>query len=111
MKKPAIALLLGVVSFLLMMFVGEAWGLPAAFATLAGYFFVCQLLLSRGNRHALRTDTGVMLALGAVPLAVVVLMAFAERRDVLLTQGVGVLLSTAAGIVAGAFAASRTARR
>ncbi len=110
MDKRVVALLLGVVSFLLVMFVGEGAGLPAAFAVLAVYFFVCQFLLSRGNRDALRTDAGVMLALGAVPVVLVVIMAIAERREVLLTQGVGILLSSAVGILAGALAASRTAR-
>ncbi len=119
MNKLAGALLLGVLSFLLMMFVGEAMvsqfgesqGLRVTFAALAVYFFVCQFLLSRGRPDALRSDWRIMLALGAVPLAVVVLMALAERRDVILTQGIGVLLASCGGILAGAFAASRVARR
>jgi len=119
MNKPVVALLLGVLSFLLMMFIGEGLvshlgepeGLLVTFAALAVYFFVCQLLLSRGNRDALRTDWRIMLALGAVPLAVVVIMALAEKRDVLLSQGLGILLSTCVGILAGAFTASRAARR
>jgi hypothetical protein len=109
--KPGIAFLLGVGSFVLMMAVGEGSGLVAAFAVLTVYFFVCQFLLSRGNRGAMRTDGLVMLALAAVPLVAVVLMAVTEKREVLLSQGAGLLLSTVVGILGGAFAASRVARK
>lgn len=119
MNRLTSALLLGVLSFLLMMFVGEglvsrfgeSTGLPVTFATLAVYFFVCQLLLSRGHPHALRSDRRVMLALGAVPIVIVVVTALAEKREVFLSQGVGLLLASGGGILAGAFAASRAARK
>jgi hypothetical protein len=119
MNRVSRALLLGLLSFVLMMFVGEAMvsqlgepkGLLVTFAALAVYFFVCQLLLSRGNPDALRTDWRVMLALGAVPIVIVAGQALAEKRDVLLSQGIGILLACSGGILAGAFAASRAARR
>jgi hypothetical protein len=110
MKRLSGAFLLGLVSFLLLMFVGETFGLPAAFAALAVYFFACQFLLSRNNPDALRADWRVMLTLVAVPLVSVVIMALVEKRDVLLTQGVGVLLASLGGTFAGAFTASRVAR-
>jgi len=119
MNRTAVAFLLGVLSFLLMMFVGEglssslgeAKGLLVTFGVMAVYFFVCQFLLSRGHPDALRTDGRVMLALAAVPLVFIVLMGLAEKRGVLLSQGLGVLLAVCVGILAGAFAASRTAKK
>jgi hypothetical protein len=119
MNKPTIALLLGVLSFLLMMFIGEGLssglgetkGLGVTFAAMAVYFFVCQLLLSRGHPEALRTDWRVMLALGAIPLATVAIQALVEKREVLLSQGLGILLSTCVGVLGGAFAGSRMARK
>jgi hypothetical protein len=110
-KKQWGAFVLGLVSFLLLMFVGEAAGLPAAFASLAVYFFVSQLLLSRGNRDAWRADWPIMLTLVAVPLLSVVIMSLVERPDVVLSQGPGTLLASCGGTFAGAVVASLAARR
>jgi hypothetical protein len=119
MNRSLAAFLLGLLSFLLMMFIGESLARPigdtmamiVTFSSMAVYFFICQFTLSRGNADALRTDWRVMLALAAVPLASVVLMSLVEKGDVILAQGPGILLSTCAGTLAGAFAASRAARR
>jgi hypothetical protein len=119
MRNPSGAFLLGLLSFVLMMFIsesrvkliGETMGLLAAFASLAVYFFICQFLRSRGNPDALRTDWRIMLTLGAVPFVSVVIMVLVERRDVILAQGPGILLACCGGTFAGAFAASRAARR
>jgi hypothetical protein len=46
MWKYAVAFLLGLLSFIVFMFVGETAGLPAAFAELTVYFCLCQHLLS-----------------------------------------------------------------
>ena len=119
MNRLSGAFLLGVLSFILMMFIGEflgkligeTMGLFATFSALAVYFFICQFLLSRGNPDALRTDWRIMLALAAVPLVCVVIMALVEKADVILAQGTGILLASCGGTFAGAFAASRAARR
>ena len=119
MNKLAGAFLLGLLSFILMMFlgealgklIGEATGLTVTFSVLAVYFFVSQFLLSRGNPDALRSDWRIMLALGAVPIVSVVIMVLVEKRDVILAQGPGLLIASSGGIVAGALAASRAARR
>jgi len=119
MNKLSGALLLGLLSFVLMMFIGEflvkligeTMGLLATFSLLAVYFFICQFLLSRGNPDALRTDWRIMLTLGAVPIVSVVIMVLVEGRDVILAQGPGILLACCGGTFAGAFAASRAARR
>jgi hypothetical protein len=110
-RKVAIAIPLGLLSFLLLFLVGETAGLFAAFAALTVYFFSCQFLLSRGNSRALRQDWSIMLVLDAILLITVLIMALVEKRDVVMSQGIGILLSCCGGTLAGAFAASRTARR
>ncbi|MEO0248413.1 MAG: hypothetical protein ABIN58_02495 [candidate division WOR-3 bacterium] len=118
MSKPLIAFFLGLFSFLLFMFVGGSLtyrrgdaGMILTFVLMAAYFFVCQFLLSRGNPHAYRKDWRIMLALVAVFLVIFVVMAISERREVVLTQGVGILLSCLVGTFAGAVVASLAARR
>jgi len=119
MNRLSGAFLLGLLSFFLMMFIGEflvkplgeTMGLLATFSALAVYFFICQFMLSRGKPDALRTDWRIMLALAAVPLVCVVIMALVEKADVILAQGTGILLASCGGTFAGAFAASRAARR
>ena len=119
MNRLSGAFLLGLFSFILMMFIGEflvkligeTMGLFATFSALAVYFFICQFLLSRGNPDALRTDWRIMLALAAVPLVCVVLMALVEGGDVILAQGTGILLASCGGTLVGASSAARAARR
>lgn len=119
MNRLSGAFLLGLLSFFLMMFIGEflvkplgeTMGLLATFSALAVYFFICQFLLSRGNPDAWRSDWRIMLALDAVTIIVVCIMVTAENRDVALAQAPGWLLSTCGGTFAGALAASLVARR
>jgi putative effector of murein hydrolase len=111
MRKTWIAFLLGLPSFLVLMFVGETAGLIAAFTSLAVYFFVCEFLLSRRNIDAYRKDWPFMLALDATPFVVVFIMVLVEKRAVILEQGPGILLSACGGTYAGAVVASITAKR
>jgi len=119
MSKALMAFFLGLLSFILFMFVGEAAmyhigeavGLFVALILMAAYFFICQFLLSRGNPNAHRKDWPIMLALDSVPLLLVFIMALAERREVILSQGLGILISCCGGTLAGAVAASVAARR
>jgi hypothetical protein len=111
MKRVVIALFLGVLSFVVMMFIGESFGLPAAFASLAAYFLVCQFLLSRRNLGAWWRDWRTMLALDAVILLTVIVMALVEERRTVLAQAPGMLLACCGGTLAGAFAGSWMARR
>jgi hypothetical protein len=110
MHKMLGAFLLGLPSFLLLMFIGETLGLLAAFASLTVYFFICQFLLSRGNADALRGDWRIMLALDAVILLSVLIMVLVEKQQTILAQGPGLLLACCGGTLAGAFVASRVAR-
>ena len=110
MKKVVFAFLLGLVAFPVLMFVGETWGLFPAFAALAVLFFVCQFLLSRDNPNALWRDWPIMLALNAVMIVSVVIMSMVEEREVVLSQGPGILLGCCCGTLAGALTASRVAR-
>jgi len=118
MLKVLVAFFLGVLSFFLMFLIGETathyfgdTGLIPTFILLATYFFVCQFRLSHGNPDALRQDWPVMLALDAVPLLTIVGIVLAQPWPVILAQGLGLLLSSCGGTFAGAFAASRAARR
>lgn len=111
MKRLGAAFFLGILAFLLLMFIGETVGLLAAFGSLTVYFFICQFLLSRGHPDALRDDWRIMLALDAVILASVFVMVLVEKWQVILAQGPGMLLACCAGTLAGALAASWVARR
>lgn len=105
------ALGLGLFSFFLFMFIGETFGLLAAFVALAIYFFLCQFLLSKRHADALREDWPVMLALDAAMLASFALMLVLEKASVILSQGPGILFATLGGTCGGAAAASLCARR
>ena len=110
MLRMSMGVLLGVLSFLVYMFVFEPAGLLPAFIAVATFLFVCQFLLSRGHAHAHRRDWRIMVALAAPLLAVVLTMVVVERREVVLAQG-SVLVFACAGIYAGAAVASLAARR
>jgi hypothetical protein len=118
-KKSLIAFFLGLFGFFLYMGVGEGFsdkygenvGLAAAFISLAAYFFICQFFLSRGNPNAFLKDWPIMLALDAVLLVTIILMALNESLEETFTQGSVILLSCCGGTLAGAFAASKVARR
>jgi hypothetical protein len=102
---------LGLVSFVLFMFIGESAGLMPAFITMAVYFFGCQFLLSRGNPEAHHEDWLIMVALDSVMLTSVMLMIAIENPNVFVEQGLGALVATCGGTYSGAFAASLSARR
>ncbi len=118
MPKAALAFLLGVISFFLLFFIGEPAtyhlgdvGLIPTFLLMAVYFFICQFQLSRGNPDAYRKDWPVMLALDAVLIVALFVMILSERLEVVLTQGLGILVSCFGATWAGAFAASKKAGR
>lgn len=111
MTKVLLTFFLGLFSFVVFMFVGETAGLPAAFAALSVYFFLCQFFLSRNHADAHRKDWRIMLLLDGVMLVSVLIMVAVEKWDVILSQGPGMLLSTCGGTYAGAVVASVTAKR
>ena len=111
MRKLLLAFCLGFLSFFLFIFVGETMPLFAAFILMAAYFSICQFLLSRGKVDAYRKDWPVMLALEATVLVQAIVIALAEKREVFLSQGLGLLLSSCGGTYAGAVVASLIARR
>ena len=110
MGRALIAILLGVVSFAVFMFVGETAGVVPAFIAVAAFLCVCQFLLSRGHVDANPKDWRIMLALAAPLLASTLVMVLLERREVVLAQA-PVLLFACVGIYAGAVVASLAARR
>jgi len=118
MSKISKAFLMGVFSFFLFFAIGEAAsenlgdaGEVLAFILMAAYFFFCQFRLSRGNPDAYRKDWPVMLALDAPWIIAGFIMIMSEKREVVLSQGVGILVSCIGATWAGAFAASMKARR
>jgi hypothetical protein len=118
--KWAGAFLLGVLSFALFMFVahtvgsllGETADVIVFGIVMLAYFFICQFRLSRGNPNALIKDWPIMLALNATIIVVLFVSVLVEKRGVVfLSQALGILLVCFAGTWAGAFVASRAARR
>jgi len=113
MSKVKVAFLLGVISFLVVMVVGETFSEKATifFILMAAYFFICQFFLSRGNPDAYRNDWRIMLALDSVLVLGMFIAFLVEKRKVFLTQGFGFLLVCLASTFAGMVAASIAARR
>jgi hypothetical protein len=118
MPKASLAFLLGFIGFLLLFFIVEPAthhlgdvGLIPTFLLMAVYFFICQFQLSRGNPNAHRKDWPVMLALDAVCIAALFVMILSERLEVVLAQGIGILVSCFGATWAGAFAAAKKAGR
>jgi len=89
-------------------------GWPSAFVLciiMAVYFFICQFWLSRGNPHAFLKDWPSMLLLNAA-LFVILLISLPENLNgYYAVTSSAVLLFCFAGTLAGAFLASRAARR
>ena len=111
MSKVVTAFLLGLFGFFVMMFVGETAGMVAGLVATAACYCFCQFFLSRKNADAYRKDWPVMLVLDAVVLVGLLIMVLVEMRDVILSQGPGILLATCGGTYLGAVVASLTAKR
>ena len=118
MSKIFKAFLMGFLSLILVFTIGEAAsenlgdaGGVLAFILMAAYFFFCQFRLSQGNPDAYRKDWPVMLALDFIWIALFVGMVLTERREVVIAQGLAILVGCFGATWAGAFAASMKARR
>ena len=111
---------LGVLSFVVFMFIGETAdsflgdiaGTIVIVIVMMAYFFICQFLLSRGNPHAFRKDWPIMLVLNATIIVVLFVSVLVEKQGaVFLIQALGILLACFAGTIAGAVTASHVARK
>jgi hypothetical protein len=120
MAKPIVAFILGAFSFFLSFAIGEPLiyqfgntGLIPTFVILMAYFFICQFFLSRGNPAVFQKNWATMLALDGVPLLLVVYIGvqWENHGAVFWTQGLGILVSSLGGTLAGAVVASIKARR
>ena len=118
MSKASVAFFLGVLSFFLFSFIGEPAshylgnaGPIVTFILMAAYFFICQFRLSRGNPNAYRRDWPVMFALDVIWIVAFIGMVLAEGREVVIAQGLRILISCFVATWAGAAAASLRARR
>jgi len=118
MKRVLIAFSLGLFPFYLSMFVLETVAaITAGYAAIIvsvivmiAYYFICQFFLSRGHPNALFKDWPIMLALGAAGLVISIIEASNKSLEGFLTWVLGFLIVCFAGILGGAFAASRQAR-
>jgi len=118
MSKILKAFLMGFLSFFLFFAIFEAAsynlgdvGEVLASILMAAYFFFCQSRLSRGNPDAYRKDWPIMLALDIIWIALLIVMALTERREVVIAQGLVILVACFGATWAGAFAASMKVRR
>lgn len=120
MIKALVAFFLGLLSFVIFMFVGGLVDgylrrdIPSAIVTgivMLAYFFICQFLLSRGHPHALFKDWPIMLALNATFIFLFLRVLAETKGAVFPFAALGLLLVGSAGTLAGAFVASRAARR
>jgi hypothetical protein len=117
-REPYVAFFLGLISFVLLMFIGEKLqysrgdaGVIEAFIYIGAFLFICQFFLSRGNRDAYRRDWLMMLALNAPFLLVLGVTVFTEKPSLILAYSLGILFFCCGGTFAGAVAASLWARR
>jgi hypothetical protein len=111
------AFLMGLLSFFLFFVIGDTAshylgnaGLILAFILMAAYFFFCQYRASRGNPDAYRKDWPVMLSFDAIWIIVGFHTILTERREVAISEGLGILISCCGATWAGAFAASMKAQ-
>jgi hypothetical protein len=111
MKRMLVAALLGLLALFLFFLVGETAGLLPAFIALGIYFFICEFLLARGRPDLWRRDWKVMLALVTCMVATCAVIAAVEDPEVVRTQGVGILVGTFGGTLAGALVAFLTSGR
>ncbi len=120
--KVVVAFFVGVWSFALMMFVGEAvqswfpkYGAETfidefiIFIVWGGYFLVSQYLLSRGNLQAIRKDWPIIIAMNFTPLSIVIVnLSGGHMRSALETLWVAIVAMACS--YAGAALATRAAR-
>ncbi len=118
MARLIMAFLMGLLSVFLFFVIGDTAshylgnaGLILAFILMAAYFFILQYRASLGNPDAYRKDWPVMLSFDATWIFVGFQMILTERREVVISQGLGILISCFGATWAGAFAASMKARR
>ena len=78
MAKKIVAIFLGVISFFLMLEVGESFGAPVGFLTIGVFYLVSQFFLSRGNARALPEDWPLLLSLNAVLIVTAILILIIE---------------------------------
>ena len=105
MAKKVIALILGIISFFLMMELGEIFGVRVAFLAIGIYYLIAQFFLSRGNTRALREDWPLILLLNAALVVTAVLVLLIEP-DAKYTAIVAVI-SIACSVIGAGVAAWR----
>jgi hypothetical protein len=108
--KVFVAVILSVVSFFLMFFLGEVFGDYALFIGMGAYFLIAQYLLSRGNRQALRTDWSSIIALNFTLLLATIICLLVEPNLGAKLSTLCLAILAVACTYAGAVLTARTAR-
>ena len=103
MAKKITALFLGIISFFLMMELGEIFGVVIAFIAVGIYYLVAQFFLSRGNTRALYSDWPLILMLNAALILTAILVLLIEP-DAKYTAIV-VVISIACSVIGAGLAA------
>jgi hypothetical protein len=78
MAKKVIAVSLGILSFFLLMLLGEEYGVAIAFIATGIYYLISQFFLSRGNARALYEDWFLILILNSTLFFVALLILLIE---------------------------------
>jgi hypothetical protein len=110
MEKFFLSVLLGLLTPLFLIGVGETLGLLPGFLVMGFYVAVCQFLMAR--REA-RLPVNILTPVGmGVPLiGFFILIAMVEKHEVLMSQGVPMLLAGTVGIAVGAWAARMSRKK
>ena len=108
MAKKVISVILGVLSFFIMMFLGEEFGVATGFIATGIYYLLAQFFLSRGNARALVEDWSIILFLNSTLIVVAVLILLIEP-DAKYTAFV-VVISILSSVI-GAWIASMLAKK
>ena len=109
--KVFVAVILSVLSFFLMFFLGEGFGDYALFIGMGAYFLISQYFLSRGNPQALRKDWSSIVALNFTLLISTIICLVVEPNKGAKLETLCLAILAVACSYAGAALAARTARQ
>jgi len=109
MVKKITALILGVISFFLMLAIGEEFGAPIGFSFIGIYYLFSQFYLSRGNARALYEDWPLILLLNAalIVTAVLILLIEEDEKWASIVAAISIICSVIGAAIAAWFAKAR----
>ena len=105
------AFFLGLIAFVLLFNLAEAFGVYASYIGMAAVCFILQYLLSRGNPRAVRQDWPMILAMNSLSLFVGIMALLLEPNRGAALEGALIAPFGIAGAFVGAAVAARAARK